>query len=70
MADTLVHECGHGLFELLSEESRKAWSELAVGHSLGQEECFADDFMNLTNQPYLMLYPDLFLSVTRSLRAN
>lgn len=68
MAETLVHESGHGLFELLSEELRAAWNREAIGHPLGPEECFADDFMYLTNQPYLMRYPDLFETVVCRIR--
>ena len=61
MADTLAHECGHGLWELLDAESQAAWREAAKHARWGPEERFADDFMFLTGgQRHLMTFPELF----------
>lgn len=45
MADTLCHEMGHALWELLTNHSRKYWNEQVKEHRWGPEEAFADDFM-------------------------
>jgi hypothetical protein len=56
MADTLVHEMGHALWELLGQQGRKLWGDT--------EESFADDFMNFVRkQPWLMHNEQLFLKL-------
>ncbi len=49
LADTLCHEMGHALWELLDDESRGWWNESQADHRWGPEEAFADDFMHLVS---------------------
>jgi hypothetical protein len=49
MADTICHEVGHGLWELLDDEGRQAWLLEATDTQWGPEEAFADHFMDLCN---------------------
>lgn len=66
LADTIRHEVGHGLFELLDEKDRKAWLDEVI-YEFGPEEAFADDFMLLTGgQPNLMTDRRLFLELVRT----
>jgi len=60
-ADTIVHECGHGLWELIDADGQAAWISGVPDDPL---ETFANDFMWLAYQPYLMKYPDLFRQIT------
>lgn len=65
MSDTLIHEVGHALWEVLYDESKVAWNQANANYRYGAEEAFADDFMRLCNgQVYLMNNRELFLQIT------
>lgn len=49
LADTLCHEMGHALWELVDDESKEAWNASQADHRWGPEEAFADDFMHLVS---------------------
>lgn len=69
--ETLLHEVGHALWELLDPESRKEWlSEIKnldddYAEEHGAEECFADDFMYFClGRQNLMRLENCFRSIT------
>lgn len=64
MADTITHEMGHALWELLDDQSRAVWNQHNARYRWGAEEAFADDFMRLCNgQVYLMNNHQLFMQI-------
>jgi hypothetical protein len=66
LSDTIRHEVGHGLFELLDEKDQKAWLDEVI-YEFGPEEAFADDFMLLTGgQSNRMTDRRLFLELVRT----
>lgn len=65
LSDTIRHEVGHGLWELLEEEGRRRWLEEAFG-AYGPEEEFADHFMFLTGGRAMeMAFRELFMELTK-----
>jgi hypothetical protein len=61
MADTICHEIGHSLYELLDAESQAEWIAAAEDAEWGPTEAFADEFMHLTRgDRHLMEYPAVF----------
>lgn len=46
MTDTILHEVGHALWELINPNDQNIWNEANKDHKYGPEEAFADDFMN------------------------
>ena len=70
MVDTILHEVGHALWELLDQVSQQAWIKALQGllsHRWGPEEQFADDFMYLcTGQTQFMQNEELFIQLTQS----
>lgn len=67
LADTILHELGHALWELLDEEAKASWTKSQRDHRWGAEEAFADDFMYLmTSRPELMNDGALFREVASS----
>lgn len=66
MASTILHEVGHGLWELLPEEARRLWKKEVTPGKWGVEEKFADDFMYLVRgDSFLMYNEQLFRLITR-----
>lgn len=64
IADTICHEMGHGLWELLDNEARQIWNQ-RIKDKWGPEEAFADDFMNFVRgQKWNMHNEELFLQLT------
>jgi hypothetical protein len=49
IAETILHEIGHALWELLDVESRRTWSRdpMVMQNDWGAEEAFAETFMFL-----------------------
>lgn len=67
LTDTILHELGHALWELLDEEAQASWTESQQAHRWGPEEAFADDFMYLvTGRAELMNDGALFREVASS----
>lgn len=67
IADTLCHEVGHALWELLDEDDRGAWEQAHADHRWGPEEAFADDFMFfVSGRRDEMSDEDLFLRIASS----
>jgi hypothetical protein len=61
MADTICHELGHALWELLDEESQREWLETAEETEWGAEEAFADNFMyKVRGDARLVEFPEVF----------
>lgn len=67
MTDTILHEMGHALWELLDNKSKRIWNQNQRSHKWGPEEAFADDFMYLcTGETYQMNNEELFMQLTVS----
>lgn len=49
LTDSIVHECGHALWELLYRKQRRQWEKKHAHAPHGAEEAFADDFMRFVN---------------------
>jgi hypothetical protein len=65
MRNTILHEVGHGLWELLDEESQARYEEAEERHEWGPEEAFADSFMfKVRGEAYLMHSQPLFEEIT------
>lgn len=65
MTDTILHEMGHALWELLDNKSQQTWKQNQRSHRWGPEEAFADDFMYLCNgETYQMNNEQLFMQLT------
>lgn len=65
LVDTIRHEIGHGLWELIETKDQRKWLE-DVSYDFGPLEAFADDFMWLTvGRKDMMLFKDLFLEVVK-----
>lgn len=66
LVDTIRHEIGHGLWELINPSDQRKWLE-EVSYDLGPLEAFADDFMWLTvGREDMMLFKDLFREIVRA----
>lgn len=63
LEDTLAHELGHALWELLDEKSKELWLVAEKDHRHGAEESFADHLMYFLRQSPLP-QKELFLEVT------
>lgn len=65
LADTITHELGHALWELLDEEGQQQWLKVAESAVYGPEEAFADELMYLARgDDSLMTNKERFLSFT------
>ena len=74
MRDTLCHEVGHALWELIDENARSVWLEMYLGNTTSNkvltqrdaEEEFADHFMYaVLGASHLMDFPRLFKEITK-----
>ena len=66
LTDTVRHEIGHGLWDLIDTKDRVRWLE-EVSYDEGPLEAFADEFMWLTaGRPDRMLHRKLFMDLVRS----
>lgn len=64
---TILHELGHGLWELLTKPDQKRWRLAAkkLDSRWPATETFADDFARFVNgEKYSMELPDLFSEIT------
>jgi len=67
MMDTLLHEMGHALWELLDDRSHATWQKNQTSHQWGAEEAFADDFMHLCRGETMeMNNEELFDQITQT----
>lgn len=68
LVETMLHEVGHGLWELLDNQAKKEWlsNKMVKLHSWGGEEAFSDEFMHFVLGQYPMMYhKELFTTITQ-----
>lgn len=66
MIETLLHEAGHALWELVDEAGREEYAEEGRYHKWGTEEAFADDFMYLCQGlTDMMRAEEIFRAITK-----
>jgi hypothetical protein len=66
MVDTICHEVGHGLWELLDGESQAAWDVANEEYRWGSVEAFADTFMHrVRGARRRMESPELFEQIVQ-----
>jgi hypothetical protein len=72
LADTICHEIGHALWELLDKNSQKMWenADRKLGteeyQPWGAQEAFADTFMHLCNGKIkFMIHPNIFNEIVQ-----
>ena len=66
MADTIAHEVGHALWELLAPESQEQWCGFTFDGKYKPEEYFADNFMYLLRgDAQLMRHSEFWAEITK-----